>query len=132
MNKGFSLLEIVIYVSLLSVLGYMLFQITIQTQVIFMQSSRTFERVLLRRYISLVVLSEVKTTHILHISGGEELQVDNNLLVDIHSFQRMEKYIGDITQVIFTVDLLTRSILVTYKVQIGTHTYDEQVRIYLI
>lgn len=132
MNKGFSLLEIVIYVSLLSVLGYMLFQITIQTQVIFMQSSRTFERVLLRRYISLVVLSEVKTTHILHISGGEELLEDNNLLVDIHSFQRMEKYIGDITQVIFTVDLLTRSILVTYKVQIGTHTYDEQVRIYLI
>ncbi|MBU3668373.1 MAG: hypothetical protein FGM57_00210 [Candidatus Taylorbacteria bacterium] len=131
MSKGFTLIEISIYISLLSVLGVVVLDMYMGTQYVFQGIESTYRRKVMERYISLQVKS-LDFKNILGVSGGTVLAYNGKTIIDVHSLERVKNILGEVLYIHFNVNKEFRIIDVTYQVRIAKKIFNEQHRIYLI
>lgn len=131
MSKGFTLIEISIYISLLAVLGVVVLDMYTSTQYIFQGIESVYKRKMIERYISLQIES-LDFKDILDISGGTALVYDGKTVIDVHSLGRVRNILGEVVYINFVVHQDTKVIDVIYQVRIGKKIFNEQHSIYLI
>ncbi len=128
-EKGFTLIEMMLYVALFSFLGITLTLLYTQVQNFFTYGEMYMDRFVVRRYVALVTESELDFVDPNCLKAGLNISCSEKVLLDESMFQRL-LHIGSVQSVTFDIneDILT----VLYTIKIGNKVFSEQVQIYLI
>ncbi len=128
-KKGFTLIEMILYIALFSFLGITISLLYTEVQKFFTYSNIYMERFVVRRYITLVAESKLDFIDPNCLKASVNVSCKDMVIIDSSMFQRLS-YIGDVEKMVFTI---AESVLtVSYDIEIGRRVFSEQVQIYLI
>ncbi len=128
-NTGFTLIEMVLYIALFSILGTLVSTLYIQTQRFFLDTNVRVHRYVVQRYITVTVESKVDMLDYNCLSAHESVYCDNILVLKPTDFERIG-FVGVVSDVEYVIqqDIL----YVQYVVTIGKKKFNEQLKIFLI
>lgn len=128
-NAGLTLIEMVLYIALFSILGILVSTIYIHTQSFFLQADVRIHRYVIQRYVKVTIESKVDTLDYNCLLVTENVYCDDVLILKPTDFGRIG-FLGTVSDVKFSIQ---KDILyVQYVVTLNRKTFNEQLKIFLI
>ncbi len=128
-TKGFTLIEMLMYVALFSVFTVYTSLLYVQIQQFFVNRQMYLERYIVSQYVKRVTEHAVDFKDKSCVQGGAHIYCDQVQILDSAVFQRIN-FLGEISNVHF--DVQDARVLIKYVLRTGKKVFLEQIHIYLI
>lgn len=128
-KKGFTLIEMLIYIALFSVFTVSVSLLYTQIQLFFVNTQINMQRYIVNQYVKRVIEHTVDFTYPSCTQGGFNAYCNQINLLDSIDFQRIS-FLGDISNVTF--DIQGSLLSIEYELKIGKKVFLEHMYIYLI